>query len=108
MKKFSVVVAAAALLAAAPAIAAPICLNSDNIEGHSSPDGKTILFHMRDGSTWRNTLQGNCSGLRYRGFIWNLHGSNQVCERTQALRVIGTGEICVLGKFDRVSEPKHG
>ena len=107
MKKFSVFLAVAALFAAAPAIAAPMCLNSSNIEGHDSPDGKTIIFHMRDGSTWRNTVQGSCSGLRFHGFAWNLHGTNQVCEKEQALRVIGSGETCVLGRFEQVSGPKH-
>jgi len=107
MKKSSLALAAAALLlaAAAPA-AAHTCLTTSDIEGHNSPNGKTILFHMRDGSIWRNTLQGDCSGLRYHGFVWNLHNSNQVCEDEQTLRVIGTGESCILGKFEKVSGPK--
>jgi hypothetical protein len=109
MKKFSVVLAAAtALLAIAPAAAAHVCLNSSDIEGHDSPDGKTILFHMRDRSVWRNTVEGNCPGLRFHGFVWNLHGTNQVCEKEQALRVIGTGETCILGTFEKVSGPKNG
>jgi hypothetical protein len=109
MKKFPVVLAAAAMLfIAAPAIAAPVCLDADNIQSRPSPDGKVIDFHMRDGSVWRNTLQRPCPGLRFDGFSWTLDGTHNVCENEQIIHVLHTGEICSLGKFEKIVPARHG
>jgi hypothetical protein len=93
---------AAALLAAAPASAARICLNVRDITGNYSPDANTIIFHMRDGTDWRNTLVSPCPGLRFDGFVWVLHGTQDVCEGQQSLRVLRSGELCFLGKFQKM------
>jgi hypothetical protein len=108
MKKFPIALAAiATLLAAAPAFAANVCLDVNDIVGQSSPDGNTIVFHMRDGSVWRNVLQRPCPDLKFNGFAWTITGPHEVCENEQILRVLHSGEICSLGKFEIVPPPRH-
>lgn len=104
MKTLLLAIGAAVLLAAAPASAARsrICINADDIAGNYSPDANTIIFRMRDGTAWRNTLVTPCPGLRFNGFIWKLHGVHEVCEGQQSLRVLRSGEICSLGKFQKM------
>ena len=90
----------AALLAASPAMArATVCLHSRDIVGAQSADGKILTVTMRDGKVWHNDMHGQCPGLKFNGFVWVLRGSDLVCENSQSLRVIQSGEICVLGKF---------
>ena len=40
-------------------------------------DGKAIIFHMRDGTVWRNDLQGACPDLRFDGFVWTVRGTEE-------------------------------
>ena len=102
----AVLVAGCAMVA--PAVAAPVCLPTrDMTSSDPQNDGKAIVFHMRDGSVWRNDLKGACPDLRFNGFTWVLRDPNYtVCEDTQALRVLQSGQVCVLGKFTQI-EPPH-
>jgi len=111
MRKF---VTAAAVLAAlgsmaVPASAANICINTRNIvDTRFQDDGKAIFFHLYDGSTWRNDLKGNCPDLRFYGFAWSVRNPDgTVCENTQPLHVLHSGQTCVLGKFTQVSPPRN-
>ena len=86
---------------AAPAFAKNVCIDTRDIVGSDSKDGKTMTFRMRDGTTIVNHLQGSCPDLKFNGYVWSLRsGDTQVCERQQSLRVLQSGQICVLGKFD--------
>ena len=90
---------------ASPAWAANICLRTEDIASTDSNDGKTLVFKMRDGRTLVNHLKGVCPDLKFNGFDWVVRGvPDEVCENIQSLRVLQSGEICVLGKFD---QPTH-
>jgi hypothetical protein len=90
-----------------PATANNICLPTREIVSTDSKDGKTMVFKMRDGRTLVNHLRGICPDLKFNGFAWVIRGIEQVCENEQTLRVLQSGEICTLGKFDPpVSKPK--
>jgi hypothetical protein len=100
-------------VAAAPALAddaakapqtVPMCVQLRDIIGTHSDDGKLLTFRMRDGRVLVNHLQGVCSDLRYEGFAWTVYGIEEVCERQQSLRVLRSGQTCVLGKFDVVKD----
>ena len=107
MKKFAVtmLVALAAPALVAPAWAAvPVCLRLQDITSTHSPDGKVLMVTMRDGKVWRNDLQGGCPGLVFDGFKWVIHGPAEICEYTQSLQVLRSGEVCTLGKF--TEQPK--
>jgi hypothetical protein len=90
-----------------PAWAANTCLQTRDIVSTDSKDGKTLVFKMRDGSTLVNHLQGICPDLKFNGFAWVIRGGiDEVCENEQTLRVLQSGEICVLGKFDQPTVKK--
>lgn len=103
MKKI-VITAIALMVAAALPASAKMCVQSRDIQGTNSKDGKLLTFRMRDGRVLVNHLQGVCSDLRYEGFAWVLHGTEEICENEQSLKVLRSGQICVLGKFDVVKD----
>ena len=98
MKKFLIGVCVAAALAR-PAQA--LCVSErDIVTTTPSNDGKLLTLHLRDGRVLVNHLQGVCSDLRFNGFVWVLRGINDVCEYSQSLRVLQSGQTCTLGKFE--------
>ena len=104
MKTIIATAAAAIILAAiSPASAATKCVRARDIESATSKDGKLMTFKMRDGSVLVNHLQGICSDLRFEGFVWVLRGGDEsICENQQSLKVLRSGQTCLLGKFDVV------
>src|SRR5882672_4486230 len=96
-----VIIATLALtIAAASPAAASMCVQSRDILGTNSKDGKLMTFRMRDGRVLVNHLQGVCSDLRFEGFVWVLHGGDEsICENQQSLKVLRSGQTCLLGKF---------
>jgi hypothetical protein len=94
---------------AAPAFAAAnICISTRDIQS-STPkdDGSAITFKMRDGSVWRNDLNGRCPDLKFDGFAWTIRNPGEtVCENEQTIRVLRSGEICQLGKFTQITPPR--
>jgi len=103
MKKI-IVTAIALMVAAALPTSATMCVQSRDIEGTNSKDGKLLTFKMRDGRVLVNHLQGVCSDLRFEGFVWVLHGTDDICENQQSLKVLRSGQTCLLGKFDVVKD----
>ena len=104
-----ILIGAGLLLAVAPALAAPdaphICIDTRQIENSTVKDhGAALLFKMRDGTQWRNELQGRCPDLAFNGYIWTVRNpGGSVCEFEQSFRVLESGEICSLGKFTKVT-----
>lgn len=93
------------LMLAGAAQAAPICLSTrDMIGSKPNKDGSALFFTMRDGSLWRNDLHGRCPDLNFdTGYAWTVRNPDYtVCENEQSLRVLRSGEICVLGKFTQI------
>ena len=106
------ILTAALLLTGAALMVQPasarVCIATRDITGTHSDDGKTLVFKLRDGTTRVNHLQGICSDLKFNGFVWTVRGPEEVCEGQQSLRVLQSGQVCVLGKFDLpVSREKH-
>jgi hypothetical protein len=106
MKNVIVALSLAGLAAVSPA-SAKVCLRTQDIASTHSDDGKLMTFRMRNGQTLVNHLQGVCSDLKFEGFVWTIRGTDIVCENEQSLRVLRSGQICVLGKFDPPVNP-HG
>ncbi len=108
MRTFNTALAVAALaaFAAIPARAAPVCLQSFRIDHTSVQDSKHVLFHMKDGKIWLNTLVNRCPSLNFHGFIMNIKGGNDtVCSNQQSIKVIDSGEVCMLGEFTPYTPP---
>ena len=101
MQKSLVLAALMGLVLAAPAHAANSCIDLRQIDSSKSTDGKTMVFKMKDGTTLVNHLRGVCPDLKFNGFAWQTHsGDSRVCENEDSFRVLESGQVCVLGKFD--------
>jgi hypothetical protein len=92
--------------------AKPVCLASYQIENTNVPNDSTILFYMRDGSVWKNTLTSPCFGLKLdtRGFTYapTDPGSDTICSNLVTIHTNTFHNVCLLGAFTQVSPPHHG
>ena len=101
MKTFVAILALTGMTFAAPALAATTCIQTRDIVSSNSDDGKLLVFKLKNGQTMVNHLRGSCPDLRFNGYVWVLRsGDTKVCENQQSLRVLQSGQVCVLGKFD--------
>jgi len=94
--------AASGVQAPASSPASNVCLFSRNIQRTEVVNDRTILFHMRDGKVWRNTLRRVCPLLTTSPYTQNLH-TDQVCANQQFIHVTRTGDTCALGDFTPVA-----
>jgi hypothetical protein len=76
-----------------------VCLYTYLIDNTETPDESTIVFHMKDGKSWTNKLPRRCPGLRFHGFSYVVRGNNEICGNLQSIRVLQTGNVCLLGPF---------
>jgi hypothetical protein len=85
----------------------PVCLWTYLIDHTKTVDPKTILFTMKNGDVWKNTLAQACNGLMFNGFEYVTHDGS-ICDNMQSIMVLRTHEVCLLGAFTRVpaEEPK--
>ena len=65
-----ILVAAGAARAADAPAGKQICLRTIDIQNTTTPDDRTILFHMNNGKVWRNDLRNSCTGLKFNGFAY--------------------------------------
>jgi len=101
MKMILALLALSGVAASVPAYADKICLDTRKMVSSESKDGHTMKFQMRDGSTYVNHLRGYCPDLKFTGFVWTLQsGDTNVCENENSFRVLESGQICSLGKFE--------
>jgi len=93
------------LLAIAGPVSAKTCIDTRDIVSSKSQDGKTMVFKMKNGQTLVNHLRGSCPDLKYNGYVWQLRsGDTKVCENAQSFQVIQSGQVCILGPFDKPVE----
>jgi hypothetical protein len=81
----------------------PVCLRpfdspQDLINHTHVLDPQHVLFYMRDGKVWLNTLKGPCPGLMFRGFSF-VTPEDEICANSTPIKVIDSGETCSLGPF---------
>ena len=99
-----------AAMALAAAMASPasahMCVRPHDILSTDSRDGRLMTFKMKDGRILVNHLQGVCTDLRYEGFAWSVPGTEDICEHQQSLKVLRSGQTCVLGKFDVIQDKR--
>ena len=96
-----------ALAAAQPVgtVSRDVCLNASDIEYTQTPDDQTIVYHLRNGRTWKNTLKAPCPQLQFEHAFTEVVRASQICANHQMIRVQNTGSICALGDFTLVSAP---
>jgi hypothetical protein len=109
MKKIIIIAAALAAIPASPSLAQTaaitathVCLQATDIKSTSVVDNRTIIFTMNNGTSWKNTLQADCPGLRSAGaFSYVITGSD-VCSNEQRIQVLHGPSSCFLGNFTPV------
>ncbi len=80
----------------------PICLSAHLIDHTQAVDDNTLLFMMRDGKVWKNTLIGRCVGLSFnQGFAYDT-STDDICSNRQSIRLLHSGALCELGAFTPV------
>jgi hypothetical protein len=81
-----------------------VCLNVTEIQNTQAVDRRTILYKMRDGKVWRNTLVADCPtlvGFSSGGFTQVSH-TDFICANSQLIKT-QSGNVCRLGEFTRVN-----
>ncbi len=114
-----VIATLAAALAAGAAVAQPaadsgpaqaarsnnVCLWTYLIDHTTIKDkGKSIIFHMRNGHDWQNTLRAPCPGLNFNGFAY-VTRNGEICSNMETIMVLRTHEVCMLGNFEPYVPP---
>jgi hypothetical protein len=82
----------------------PFCLEASSVWSTGVIDEKTILFQMRNGTVWKNTLKQSCPNLKFQRGFSEVVRSGQICANRQIISVLGTHNPCQLGDFTRVSQ----
>jgi hypothetical protein len=81
-----------------------VCLNASEIQRTETPNDRTLIFHMRDGKVWRNSLKTVCPMLATSPFSQRLHAGDLICANQQIIHVERTGADCTLGDFTPVTD----
>ncbi len=83
---------------AAPA-GKPVCLEVNRIDHTEVLNDREILFYMNNGQIWVNNFSSPCRSLtREDGWVWESR-IDRYCDNLESIRVIRTGEVCLLGAF---------
>jgi hypothetical protein len=90
------------------AVLAPKCLRTIDIQNTTTPNDRTILFHMNNGKVYRNDLRGACSGLTFNGFQYDVTPPDEICGNQQIIHVLRTHAVCSLGAFSEVPKKDSG
>jgi len=86
------------------------CVDTRQIRSTNAIDNQTIIFKMRNGEQWKNTLTHECPSLKFHNaFSYRLSGT-RLCD-IDVITVIQQplqdlyGPTCFLGKFERYTPP---
>ena len=82
-----------------------MCLNLTYVRNSQAVDSRTIIYRMKNGEVWRNTLPTPCPDLvstGVGGYSQKSH-DNWICANSQQITVQTTGTVCRLGEFTRVN-----
>jgi len=88
------------------AVAEPTCLEASLVDSTGVIDDRTILFHMRNGTVWKNTLRQSCANLKFRRGFSEVVRSGVICANKQIISVLGTKNTCQLGDSTLESRPR--
>jgi hypothetical protein len=91
---------------AAPDNSSPKCLMASLVDGTGVIDENTVIFRMKDGTVWKNTLRQSCPNLKFAQGFSEVIRSDEICANQQIIHVLGTGNVCQLGAFSRATPPK--
>ena len=98
-------------LLAAPALADPaeqtsgVCIDATEIDHTHVLNNRQILFYMKDRKVWLNTLLNTCTTLPIQEAFVLPTGFSNFCANAQAITVLNTRQVCLLGEFTPYQKP---
>jgi hypothetical protein len=100
-------VAAAGVLAAAPALAAPggnVCFRLNNIENTKMEGNRTLFMRSSTGAYYRMDFAADCNNSGEPLVMHPVDNSGEVCGAIGVdVRVRGTGEACMPTQLTRLT-----
>ena len=96
---------AATAHAQSPSGGANTCIMSHDVHDTTSPDDKTIIFHMYSGAEYKTTLKYACPQLSLYGFAYAPAPPDEICGGLQTIKVIGSPQTCIMGPIEPYSPP---
>lgn len=76
-----------------------ICLRTDDVDHTEIINDGAILFHMKAGKPYLNTLRYPCPSLTMEGGFTYETPAPEICSEAQTIRVLRSGNFCELGQF---------
>jgi hypothetical protein len=83
-----------------------ICLPVNQIDHTQILSDTAILFYMKTGKTWVNTITIPCSSLTMEDGFTYVNDILEICSNSQTIRVARSGNFCELGQFAPFEVPK--
>jgi hypothetical protein len=84
-----------------------VCLNATSVEGTTVVDDSHILYRMKDGKVWENTLRQTCPNLKFYRAFTEVVETGQICANAQEITVLQSRNPCWLGDFTLKSAPRR-
>ena len=89
-----------------PAAGNGVCLQVNQIDHTEIVNDFAILFYMKTGKPYLNSLHIPCPSLKMEdGFAYESEVL-EVCSNSQTIRVLRSGNFCELGQFTPFDVPK--
>ncbi|HLY54393.1 MAG TPA: hypothetical protein VKS60_02480 [Stellaceae bacterium] len=83
--------------------AGPTCIRVRDIRSTSTPDDRTIIYWMKDGTKLASKLDSACIGLSFSGWVYAPDQNEMVCSNVQKIKLLQTNSLCQLGPFTPVA-----
>jgi hypothetical protein len=81
-----------------------ICIEASRVDHTDAPSDNVILFYMKGGKVWKNTLHHACPGLHFEHAFRQEISSDQICANKQVIHVLNRDIPCFLGDFEAVPQ----
>ena len=83
-----------------------VCLPTAQIDHTEIVNESAIVFFMKDGKAYMNTMRIPCPSLKMEeGFVYETDVA-EICSNSQTIRVKNSGNFCELGQFTSFQPPK--
>lgn len=83
-----------------------VCLPVSQIDHTDIVNESAIVFFMKDGKAYMNTMRIPCSSLKMEDGFTYMTDAAEVCSNSQTIRVLRSGNFCELGQFTPFTPPK--
>jgi len=103
--KLSLMILAGLIAGAASAKDADICLSARDVDHTRVLGDNEILYVMKSGKIWKNTLHKSCPGLGFERAFSETIVADGICSNRQMITVINRGTPCFLGTFTPYTPP---